>query len=136
MEQNVGFARGVNLAAGVATGTFLLLLNSDARLAPDALRLAVEWMRADPGCGVRRATAPRGWKQTELNRQLPFSGDGTPEQIPFADLVAEAFPREGAGISRTDGSGIRRRRIFSGSPGSMGEAGGNGRAVFLFPGGN
>ena len=52
MEQNVGFARGVNLAAGAATGTFLLLLNSDARLAPDALRLAVEWMRADPGCGV------------------------------------------------------------------------------------
>src|SRR5258708_17899061 len=60
MEQNVGFARGVNLAAGVATGTFLLLLNSDARLAPDALRLAVEWMRADPGCGVAGAPLPHG----------------------------------------------------------------------------
>jgi len=60
MEQNVGFARGVNLAAGVATGTFLLLLNSDARLAPDALRLAVEWMRADPGCGVAGAQLLHG----------------------------------------------------------------------------
>jgi GT2 family glycosyltransferase len=52
MERNVGFARGVNFAAHVAGGDFFLLLNSDARLAPDALQLALEWMRADPGCGV------------------------------------------------------------------------------------
>jgi len=55
MERNLGFARGVNLAARGATGDFLLLLNSDARLAPDALELAVEWMRADPGCGIAGA---------------------------------------------------------------------------------
>ena len=55
MEHNVGFARGVNVAAREAGGDFFLLLNSDARLAPDALQLAVEWMRADPGCGVAGA---------------------------------------------------------------------------------
>ncbi|HET6928787.1 MAG TPA: glycosyltransferase family 2 protein [Candidatus Acidoferrum sp.] len=55
MERNVGFARGVNLAARGAAGEFLLLLNSDARLAPDTLRLAVEWMRANPGCGIAGA---------------------------------------------------------------------------------
>jgi GT2 family glycosyltransferase len=55
LERNVGFARGVNLAAREATGDFLLLLNSDARLAPDALRLSVEWMRTDPGCGIAGA---------------------------------------------------------------------------------
>jgi len=55
MERNLGFARGVNLAAREATGDFLLLLNSDARLAPEALHLAVEWMRADPGCGIAGA---------------------------------------------------------------------------------
>jgi GT2 family glycosyltransferase len=55
MERNVGFARGVNVAAREAGGDFFLLLNSDARLAPDALQLAVEWMRADPGCGVAGA---------------------------------------------------------------------------------
>ena len=55
MERNVGFARGVNFAARGAGGDFVLLLNSDARLAPDALRLAVEWLRADPGCGVAGA---------------------------------------------------------------------------------
>jgi GT2 family glycosyltransferase len=55
MERNLGFACAVNLAAREAAGDFLLLLNSDARLAPDALQLAVEWMRADPGCGVAGA---------------------------------------------------------------------------------
>lgn len=55
MERNVGFARGVNLAAREASGDFLLLLNSDARLTRDAVRLSVEWMRADPGCGVAGA---------------------------------------------------------------------------------
>ena len=55
MEHNVGFARGVNTAAREAGGDFFLLLNSDARLTPDALQLAVEWMRADPGCGVAGA---------------------------------------------------------------------------------
>jgi GT2 family glycosyltransferase len=55
MERNVGFARGVNLAAREASGDFLLLLNSDARLTRDTVRLSVEWMRSDPGCGVAGA---------------------------------------------------------------------------------
>jgi GT2 family glycosyltransferase len=55
LERNVGFARGVNRAAREARGEFFLLLNSDARPAPDALCLAVEWMRANPGCGVAGA---------------------------------------------------------------------------------
>jgi len=51
-ERNKGFARGVNLAAREVTGEFLLLLNSDARIAPDALTLAADWMRANPRCAV------------------------------------------------------------------------------------
>ena len=55
MERNLGFARGVNFAAREATGDFFLLLNSDARLAPDALSQAVEWMHAHPRCGIAGA---------------------------------------------------------------------------------
>jgi GT2 family glycosyltransferase len=68
MERNLGFARGVNFAARDATGEFLLLLNSDARLAPDALRLAVEWMRAHPRCGVAGGQLfhPDGRKQNSI----------------------------------------------------------------------
>lgn len=68
MERNVGFARGVNLAARQAKGAFFLLLNSDARLEPDALRLAVEWMRANPSCGIAGAQLfyPDGKKQNSI----------------------------------------------------------------------
>ncbi|HXC48477.1 MAG TPA: glycosyltransferase family 2 protein [Candidatus Sulfotelmatobacter sp.] len=55
MEHNVGFARGVNVAARESGGDFFLLLNSDAQLTPDALQLAVDWMRTDTACGVAGA---------------------------------------------------------------------------------
>lgn len=68
LERNIGFARGVNLAAGQAGGAFLLLLNSDARLQPEALRLGVEWMRANPRCGIGGAQLfyPDGKKQNSI----------------------------------------------------------------------
>jgi GT2 family glycosyltransferase len=54
-EKNLGFARAVNLAAKNSTGEFLLLLNSDARLAADALTQALQWLRAHPDCAVAGA---------------------------------------------------------------------------------
>jgi GT2 family glycosyltransferase len=50
--RNLGFARANNLGARDATGEFFLLLNSDARLQPDALSAAVSWVRAHPECGI------------------------------------------------------------------------------------
>jgi len=68
IERNLGFARGVNFAAREAQGDFLLLLNSDARLAPDALALAVDWMRAHPRCGITGGQLyhPDGRKQNSI----------------------------------------------------------------------
>jgi GT2 family glycosyltransferase len=54
-EMNLGFARACNLAAKKSSGEFLLLLNSDARLAPDALAPAIAWLRANPNCAVAGA---------------------------------------------------------------------------------
>jgi len=50
--RNLGFARANNLGAKEAEGEWLLLLNSDARLKPDTLTAAVDWMRQHPECGV------------------------------------------------------------------------------------
>lgn len=53
--RNLGFARANNLGAKEADSEFLLLLNSDARLEPDALAAAAEWMRQHPECGIAGA---------------------------------------------------------------------------------
>jgi GT2 family glycosyltransferase len=68
MERNLGFARAVNFAARETTGQFLLLLNSDARLKPDSLNLAIDWMRVHPECGVSGAQLlhPDGRKQNSI----------------------------------------------------------------------
>ncbi len=50
--RNLGFACANNRGARDASGEFLLLLNSDAKLKPDSLEKAVAWMRAHPDCGI------------------------------------------------------------------------------------
>ncbi|HSY09418.1 MAG TPA: glycosyltransferase family 2 protein [Candidatus Dormibacteraeota bacterium] len=67
-ESNLGFARACNLAAKQASGEFLLLLNSDAGLAPDALSQAIEWMRVNPDCAVAGAQLlnPNGSRQNSI----------------------------------------------------------------------
>lgn len=66
--QNLGFARANNWAAREAQGRFLLLLNSDAALPPDALPVAVNWLRAHPDCGVCGAQLlnPDGSRQNSI----------------------------------------------------------------------
>ena len=54
-KKNLGFARACNLAAKSSSGEFLLLLNSDTRLSPEALGQAVAWMRGRPECAVAGA---------------------------------------------------------------------------------
>ncbi len=67
-ERNLGFARAANRAAQVARGAFLLLLNSDARVAPDTLAKALPWMRANPEYAVAGAQLlhPDGSRQNSI----------------------------------------------------------------------
>jgi GT2 family glycosyltransferase len=67
-KTNLGFAGANNLGARNAHGEFLVLLNSDARLQPDSLRLAVEWMRAHSDCGIAGAQLlnPDGSRQNSI----------------------------------------------------------------------
>jgi GT2 family glycosyltransferase len=53
LADNVGFARGVNLAASEpAAGEYILLLNPDAVLAPDAVDALLRMARADPSAQI------------------------------------------------------------------------------------
>lgn len=62
LQHNLGFARACNLAAGVARGRFLLLLNSDAYPVPGALDAILDFARRWPYAGIwgGRALHPDG----------------------------------------------------------------------------
>jgi GT2 family glycosyltransferase len=49
---NLGFGAANNVALKLARGRYVVLLNSDAFLCPDSLRLSVEHMDADPTVGL------------------------------------------------------------------------------------
>jgi GT2 family glycosyltransferase len=51
-EINLGFAAANNLALRIATGRYIVLLNSDAFFEPGALHAAIRHMDADPSCGL------------------------------------------------------------------------------------
>lgn len=50
--QNVGFGRANNQLLPHATGDYVLLLNTDAFVAPDTLQRTLVYMQANPACGV------------------------------------------------------------------------------------
>jgi len=52
LQQNVGFAAGVNRAASNATGTHLLLLNPDAEATPRAIERLSSFLDEHPDCGA------------------------------------------------------------------------------------
>ena len=49
---NLGFAGANNVAFRECTGRYVVLLNSDAFLTPNALKLSVQRMDATPRCGL------------------------------------------------------------------------------------
>lgn len=49
---NVGFGRANNQALPFVTGRFILLLNTDAFVAPDTLSKTAAYMDANPHCGI------------------------------------------------------------------------------------
>ena len=51
-ETNVGFGRANNQGLALATGRYVLLLNTDAFVAPDTLGKTVDYMEAHRDCGI------------------------------------------------------------------------------------
>lgn len=51
-RENVGFGRANNQALPHVRGRYVLLLNADAFVAPEALRNSIAYLEANPRCGV------------------------------------------------------------------------------------
>lgn len=78
--ENLGFAGGNNLGAKEATGDYILILNPDTQVKPDAIQKMVDYMRANPEIGI-------------LGPKLAYS-DGTIQEscrrdMSFLDLIVK-----------------------------------------------
>jgi GT2 family glycosyltransferase len=51
-RENAGFGRACNQALARASGAYVLLLNTDAFVAPDSLTKTLSYMEAHPRCGI------------------------------------------------------------------------------------
>ncbi len=79
LSENRGFAHANNLAAALASGRILILLNSDATLNPGSLKNAVDYLSAHPECAVlgARLLNPDGSFQNSFADDPTLLGETT-----------------------------------------------------------
>lgn len=72
-EQNLGFSAGNNRGVAVANGRYVLFLNSDTRVEPDALVKPVAYMDAHPDVGALTVhlVYPNGQRDPDNHRGFP-----------------------------------------------------------------
>lgn len=72
-RENLGFAAANNRGVKLAHGRFLLFLNSDTRVSPNALVSPLEYMQAHPDAGALtvRLTYPNGQRDPDNHRGFP-----------------------------------------------------------------
>lgn len=75
---NVGFARANNQAIAVARGRYVLLLNSDTIVPPDAIARLVTFLQQHPDTG---ACGPSLLQTTGTVQPFAFGGDPTPSYL-------------------------------------------------------
>lgn len=74
LEQNAGFAAGVNRAAAQASGDYLLLLDADAEATPRAVERLVEFLDEHVTCGAaagRLLSMTEEWQRSLNVMRLP-----------------------------------------------------------------
>lgn len=100
---NLGFAGACNRAFAETDSEYVLLLNPDARLLPDALARLLELLHREPRCG---AVGPRVFWDDELLFQLPpTTFPGRPEFV--IDRLAGNF----AALGRWRAARFRRQSL-------------------------
>lgn len=73
LSENLGFAAANNRGTAVAQGDYILFLNSDTRIDPDALAKPLAYMRGQPQIGALtvRLVYPSGQRDPDNHRGFP-----------------------------------------------------------------
>lgn len=73
LDENLGFSTANNRGTAVSTGEYILFLNSDTVIAPDALVKPVAYMRRHPQVGAltARLIYPNGQRDPDNHRGFP-----------------------------------------------------------------
>jgi hypothetical protein len=73
LPQNVGFSAGNNRGLNIATGQYVLFLNSDTRISPEALTKPLAYLQTHPTVGALtvRLIYPDGQRDPDNHRGFP-----------------------------------------------------------------
>ena len=116
LDRNTGFAAGVNRAASHATREFLLILNPDCLLAPDALaRLVAELDDHRQAALVSgKVVGTNGREQRGSRRRLPTPARAVNEMLPLGgeglDLTETPTPDHPVEVEAASGACMLVRR--------------------------
>ncbi|GAA5163735.1 glycosyltransferase family 2 protein [Viridibacterium curvum] len=124
-SSNLGFARACNIAAAASHGDYLLFLNPDCVLAPDAVAGLVAAMQADTGAGMAgglllnadgteqaggRRLVPTPWRTFVRAFGLRSLADRYPRLFNGYDLHRQPLPKEPVAIEAISGACMMVRR--------------------------
>lgn len=130
---NLGFAAANNRAFEIARGRYIVLLNSDAFLRPDALPLSIQHMDANPRAGLaggRLVGRDGAWQPSARMYPSPFNNlltmSGLPAKFPNSRLLGRmdrtwADPLQPAQVDWVPGAYSIIRRSVLDSIGSFDE---------------
>ncbi len=94
-SENIGFTRGNNIGLAHSSGEFLLLLNPDTEVSREALRVMLEYMRANPAAGiVGPHTLNSDGSHQSTRRRFPTLWTGVFESTWLADWAPAFIERD------------------------------------------
>lgn len=116
-HRNLGFGRGVNQALRNVATEYMLIINPDCLIVPDALARLVAELDTHPDAALvsGRVFDMRGVEQRGSRRRLPSRGQVLSEVLPFSDangidLTHEPCPDEPLDVEAVSGACMLVRR--------------------------
>lgn len=113
LPRNLGFAAGINTGLRRIEGRHALLLNSDARVLPGALRACVEFLDRHPDVGAvgPRLLHPDGSPQRSVHPLPGLAGEVLPRAL-LEWVLPSRFASERGGDAARDVQALRGAALF------------------------